>query len=180
MSTIFSERIKELRNEKKLSQASFANLICTNQSTLSAYETGDRLPPYETLIAIAQQCHVSIDWLCGISDIKSSSPKIETYTDLIKILMLLDETQNVPSKLTLYEHHQGSFCGISIDSHNLSLNFSDKTLIEFYTEWQDILAIREKSPSGQKLYNIWLKDIYERYDYDLPPYDPDNDDNDMD
>lgn len=163
---IFAERIKELRQEFKLSQAGFARLISTNQSTLSAYETGDRLPPYETLVTIAQQCQVSIDWLCGISDTKSSTLKVETYSDLIKILMLLDETFAVPTKIEKIEISNPCF----LPTYELELRFTDEKLIEFYDEWKDISSIRSKTPSGNKLYDIWLKDTFERYNYALPEH----------
>lgn len=165
MSTTFSERLKELRQELKLSQAGFASLISTNQSTLSAYETGDRLPPYETLITIAQQCHVSIDWLCGLSDTKSTSPELKTYSDLIKVLMLIEEAPEIVKAFCLDYHSVQSF--MALPYNTLRLDINDKHIVEFYEEWKEILSIRRKSPSGEKLYSIWLKDIYERYNFPL-------------
>lgn len=165
MSTIFSERLKELRQELKLSQAGFASLISTNQSTLSAYETGDRLPPYETLITIAQQCHVSIDWLCGLSDAKSSSPELKTYSDLIKVIMLIDNAPEIIKAFRLDYHSTQKF--MSLPYSTLRLDINDKHIVDFFEEWREILSIRRKSPSGEKLYSIWLKDIYERYNFPL-------------
>lgn len=168
---IFAERIKSLRQELKLSQAGFANLISTNQSTLSAYETGDRLPPYETLVAIAQQCQVSIDWLCGLSDKQSSSSSPKTYTDLIQVIMDLKEAPEI-----CIEWNIDKFDDFGYNYSKLVCKFDDEHLVSFYEEWNDILSVCKKSPSGEKLYQIWVKDIFERFNFPLErkTQDPDN------
>ena len=63
-------RLKELREERRLSQDGLALKLNVSQSTISAYEVGDRTPDLETLIAIAQFFGVSPDYLAGQSDLK--------------------------------------------------------------------------------------------------------------
>ena len=63
-------RLKELREERRLSQDGLALKLNVSQSTISAYEVGDRTPDLETLIAIAQFFGVSLDYLAGQSDLK--------------------------------------------------------------------------------------------------------------
>ena len=63
-------RLKELREEQRLSQDGLALKLNVSQSTISAYEVGDRTPDLETLIAIAQFFGVSLDYLAGQSDLK--------------------------------------------------------------------------------------------------------------
>ena len=165
MGTAFSERIKELRNDNKLSQADFAKIILTNQSTLSAYENGDRLPPYETLVCIAQQFHVSIDWLCGLSQNRGPNNMLFTYSDLIRTIMALRDAPNVDISFYLRNHparHQ-----LDADFNTLICEINDKHMDEFFQEWEDIRSVCQKSPSGDKLMAIWLKDIFERYDFPL-------------
>lgn len=164
MATAFSERIKELRNEKKLSQAGFASLICTNQSTLSAYESGDRLPPYETLVIIAQQCLVSIDWLCGLSDKKSIQTKFETYSDILKLLMTLDSLDNIFISLYNKLHISNDY---NEKYNTFIIDIDDKNITDFYNEWMDIKTLCSKTPSGSMLYDIWLKDALKRYNIPL-------------
>lgn len=65
-------RLKQLREQKRLSQDGLAMIMNVSQSTISAYEIGERTPDLETLIAIADFFHVSIDYLVGRSDIKWS------------------------------------------------------------------------------------------------------------
>lgn len=61
------ERIKELRNAKRMTQHEFAERINVTKSTVSAYENGTRLPSYDVLIKIARLFKVSTDHLLGYS-----------------------------------------------------------------------------------------------------------------
>lgn len=63
-------RLKELREEQRLNQEGLALKLNLSQSTISAYEIGDRVPDLDTLIAIANIFDVSLDYLVGLSDLK--------------------------------------------------------------------------------------------------------------
>lgn len=63
-------RLKELREERRLNQEGLALKLNVSQSTISAYEIGERTPDLETLIAIANFFNVSLDYLAGLSDLK--------------------------------------------------------------------------------------------------------------
>lgn len=63
-------RIKELREQQRLNQEGLALKFNVSQSTISAYEVGERVPDLETLIAIANFFNVSLDYLAGLSDLK--------------------------------------------------------------------------------------------------------------
>ena len=60
-------RLKKLREQERLSQESLALKLNVSQSTISAYETGERTPDLETFIKIADLFNVSLDYLCGLS-----------------------------------------------------------------------------------------------------------------
>lgn len=62
------DRIKELRNARKMTQNEFADRINVTKSTVSAYENGTRLPSYDVLIKIARLFKVSTDNLLGYSE----------------------------------------------------------------------------------------------------------------
>ena len=66
----FYQRLKELRIEKQLSQKDLAALISTGQSSISAWERGEREPLAHQLIDLAMALNCSVDYLLGISDIK--------------------------------------------------------------------------------------------------------------
>lgn len=62
----FQERLKELRNEKELSQQELAKELKVSQRSISSWETGFRQPDYETLRLIAEYFDVTTDYLLGI------------------------------------------------------------------------------------------------------------------
>ena len=61
-------RLKELRQEKGISQLKLAMDLSMNQNTISRYETGEREADYKTLIKIADYFNVSIDYLLERTD----------------------------------------------------------------------------------------------------------------
>ena len=63
---MFQERLKELRNEKGLSQTELAKELKVSQRSISSWETGFRQPDFETLRLIAEYFDVSTDYLLGI------------------------------------------------------------------------------------------------------------------
>ncbi len=63
-------RLKELREQRRLNQEGLALKLNVSQSTISAYEIGERVPDLETLIAISNFFNVSLDYLAGLSDLK--------------------------------------------------------------------------------------------------------------
>lgn len=104
-------RLKDLREQIGLNQEGLAQKLNVSQSTISAYETGERMPDLNTLIKIVSFFNVSLDYLVGLSDaklqIKQSdlSPDelehIHTYrqldnTDKEKIKAYIDGLQSRP------------------------------------------------------------------------------------
>ena len=65
-------RIKELREQKGVTQVKMAMDLNMNQNSISRYESGARQADYAALITIADYFNVSIDYLVGRTD----SPKI--------------------------------------------------------------------------------------------------------
>lgn len=58
-------RIRELRNERHITQLKLALDLHMSQNTISRYESGEREPGIAELIRIADYFHVSIDYLVG-------------------------------------------------------------------------------------------------------------------
>ncbi|MBE5039791.1 helix-turn-helix transcriptional regulator [Ructibacterium gallinarum] len=63
-------RLKELREQRGLNQEGLAQKLNVSQSTISAYETGERVPDFNAAIKIANFFHVSLDYLAGLSNVK--------------------------------------------------------------------------------------------------------------
>ncbi len=55
--------LRKLRKERKLTQISLQMQTGIEQALLSKYETGERVPPTETLIILSDFYGVSIDYI---------------------------------------------------------------------------------------------------------------------
>jgi len=64
----FSQRLKQLRSTKHLTQEQVARRIGVTASMVSSYETDIRLPSYEVLIKIATLFGVTVDYLLCLDD----------------------------------------------------------------------------------------------------------------
>lgn len=152
------QRIKELRTSLGLTQTQFAEKLNINQATLSLYESQDRMPNIETLLSIAKKFNVSIDWLCEIET--NSNTTLKTYADVIQLINELFITENL--RVTLKTVNE---CNSAIeDKHDIiNIVIDNSELASLIEEWNDIYNVCQKTQSGKKLYDIWLKDVLERY-----------------
>lgn len=69
---MFAERLRELRESKKLTQKELASIINVTQGAIGFWERGKREPDYKTLCQLASVFNVSIEYLIG----EASSDKI--------------------------------------------------------------------------------------------------------
>ena len=65
----FGGRLKNLRLERRLTMQEVAIKIGLAKSSYAGYEGGQRNPPVDKLIALAQLFQVSTDFLLGLTDI---------------------------------------------------------------------------------------------------------------
>ena len=61
-------RIKDLREDRDLTQREIAAYLHIKQNTYSQYETGQRQLPIDILIALARYYKTSTDYLLGLTD----------------------------------------------------------------------------------------------------------------
>ena len=72
--SLVGERIKDLRNERNLSQAQFGKMLNVSQDTVSLWELGKSLPSVADILNIIEtfgsdKDPVTADYLLGLSDI---------------------------------------------------------------------------------------------------------------
>lgn len=65
--TKFSQRLRELRNSRHMTQQELADRIGMSKSSINMYERGQREPGLETLEAFADTFNVDMDYLLGKS-----------------------------------------------------------------------------------------------------------------
>ena len=66
--SLFSQRLLDLRTQKKLSQNAAAKGLKLGSRTYQYYESSEREPTLSTLIRMADFYGVSIDYLAGRTD----------------------------------------------------------------------------------------------------------------
>ena len=71
----YPTRIRALREDNDMTQVKVAQLLQVGQKTYSDYELGKTRIPVDSLIVLARLYNVSMDYICGISDIRRPFPK---------------------------------------------------------------------------------------------------------
>ena len=85
----FGNKLKTLRIQNNYTQEQLAKRLSLTKSVISAYETGLRMPSYETLIAISRIFKVTTDYLLGLErkqDIDLSGLTDEEISALLSLI----------------------------------------------------------------------------------------------
>lgn len=61
-------RLKDVREDRDITQREIADFLHIRQNTYSQYENGQRQLPIDVLIALARYYHTSTDYLLGLTD----------------------------------------------------------------------------------------------------------------
>lgn len=71
----YNERIREICEERSLTQQKVANLLNIGQRTYADYESGKTRIPIDNLLILAQFYNLSMDYMSGASNVKTEYPK---------------------------------------------------------------------------------------------------------
>ena len=71
----YNERIREIREDNRVTQQKIADLLHIGQRTYADYESGKTRIPVDSLIILAKHYNVSMDYITGVSNIKTEYPK---------------------------------------------------------------------------------------------------------
>lgn len=80
----FHERLKSLRQSKKLAQDEFAKLVGLSRSAVGMYESGKRRPDYETLEKLADFFNVDMDYLLGRRNVSTDISSLKNIIPIEK------------------------------------------------------------------------------------------------
>ncbi len=72
---IYSQRIRDLREDKDLLQSDIAKLLNTTQSYYAQYENGHRPLPIDHLITLCKYYNVSPEYILGFTNTPKPLPK---------------------------------------------------------------------------------------------------------
>ncbi|MBR6647294.1 MAG: helix-turn-helix transcriptional regulator [Clostridia bacterium] len=79
-------RIRQLREEKNMTQVRLSIELEVSQETISSYESGKHYPSVSNLIKLSHLFHASCDYILGLSNIRHPYIKEDLKTDELLIL----------------------------------------------------------------------------------------------
>lgn len=100
--SIFAKRLKIARLQRDIKQKELAEKIGVRSATVSAYENENEskraTPSLENAIAIAKELNVSLDYLCGLEDLKKDETltgKVRAYLHALAAVDLFSNSYSV-------------------------------------------------------------------------------------
>lgn len=112
--SVFATRLREIMKERGENQTSLADKITSQyvtiqRQTISLYMNGQSKPDTERLTAIAKVLNISVDWLLGLSEVKSTDYEVRqvcNYTGLSQVaverLRQIATTANTPNMVIAF------------------------------------------------------------------------------
>ena len=88
----FGQKMKRLRNEKRIIQQQLADALNTSRSCISNYESDTRQPDCETMKRIAEHLDTSVDYLLGVSPVKAPIKDISELNELRRLASMIEKT----------------------------------------------------------------------------------------
>ncbi len=92
-------RIKELREAKKMTQVRLSIELDVSQETISAYEKEKYFPSYQTLMKLSEIFNTSVDYIMGLSDKRTIQKSAGERQD--QLLVLFSELNEVNKEKAL-------------------------------------------------------------------------------
>ena len=71
----YIDRIRSLREDNDYSQTEIGKLLRVGQKTYSDYELGKTRIPLDSIMILAKHYNVDMNYICGVSNIKTPYPK---------------------------------------------------------------------------------------------------------
>ena len=85
----FGQRLRKLRENKKITQKELSKILNVSESAIGMYERGEREPNFETVDKIANFFNVPTDYLLGRTDdpASSESPSKPQEEPIVQFIM---------------------------------------------------------------------------------------------
>lgn len=153
--SIISKNIKTIRRDKMMTQKEFGKLIGVTQATLSTYEQGLKTPNTDTLYNIAEKCDISMDWLCGRTNLKNIE-NFDSYSDVFKTIVKLCKSV----KFSIIEDSNNVYKN-DVSQHYLE---PGNTIVnDFLNRWRKVKEIYDDKTIDEETYDTVVNSLIERY-----------------
>jgi transcriptional regulator with XRE-family HTH domain len=101
-----ANRIRELRDEKSMTQIRLSVELAVSQETVSAYEIGKHYPKVKSLMRMSELFNASMDYIMGLSPIRSAILEKGIPDDEVRLLQLHRKLDKL-KKEKAYSYMQG-------------------------------------------------------------------------
>ena len=165
-SNTIGSRIKSLRQSMKLNQIEFAKTLGIKQSTLSSYENGVVSPSSDILLTIAENYHISLDWLFGLSD---NQVNMSSIADFASSLFQLNDKNEVRFELDINEHLPNDLENIIEITDTAKLYGNDKehdynaVICQFLSSFKENRDSFEHYFTTKELFDLWKEKELQYY-----------------
>ncbi|WP_066715695.1 helix-turn-helix domain-containing protein [Clostridium sp. Marseille-P299] len=156
---LFSQRIKELRTKIGITQKDFADAVHITTATLSSYENGIKKPSLSVLADIAERYTVSIDWLCGMSDIMDPGDTFRMYSDIIRTIIKIADS--------ITTHVISEEINPILDA--TGIGFEDDVMKDFFSEWIKMKDLYYSNVIDEEVYKLWIEKTLTKYNKTIQP-----------
>lgn len=162
---VLGDRLKTLREMKNMSQKEFAVFIDVPQPSLSAYENNRNSPTIDVLINIAEKCHISLDWLCGMS---SSKHTLSSLSDIVEFLYALMETEGIHLDIKIHCCFQMNKCFADITVCGNDFRYEhNEDLYNIIRKVKGDIQDLESYTISKEMYDIAKRETIEFYSFPL-------------
>lgn len=123
--------IRKLRIEKGITQSDLSNYLGLTPKMISFYELGERFPPHDIIVKLADYFDVSADYLLGRSGIKNPEKMLEDYSLLNEARQVYIEADVLTSSIGKRIHDKRTQNNMSVESLADALSISERELSEY-------------------------------------------------
>lgn len=176
---LLAMRLRELRETLELSQSDFSESIELKQQTYAAYEKGVNKPPIDVLIKIAEKYNVSLDWLCGFSNLCAKKIRLDTYADVLHLIFELGFLDGAELDSNFYKDKNEDERYFSPDpqySEFMMLYFNDTKINDALKKWKRMFDLLKNGTIDEEIYRLWIEktlpDYNSLYSADRNVYNP--------
>lgn len=153
-----AENLKAARESTGFSQREVADILGMTAASLSSYEKGNTTPSLHVAICLAYIYEVSLDSICG-TDNKNKLP--ETFSDVIKLLFLIQDTNGLDVHISYDENHFYN------EGANAELIFKDRELLTFFADWEKMKTLYKEDSIDREVYELWIEKTLKKYDINI-------------
>lgn len=145
---LFAARFKEAREKKNVTIKALLPKVGASSSAMNGYATGKTLPPLDVACKIAQELDVSLDWLCGLSNVNKEEFTIGSCADAAVALdQVIDKFEHADIWAEVAEHPEGFSAQTN---YWVTLRVDSKALYEYYRQLESTMEYQKNLPANMQ------------------------------